>query len=319
MAQSQWPVRKLALSAPPLEELASAIHRGLQTDFAMANVSVATPPDLRAAPFYLAGRGLSGNARVADIGGQGNLMPSPNLDAKYDLLQVSKLMDMPQERGVLIGAGAGPFHVLGMNTELMPNIAYGSASDGQLCNRTHYAKISDNGSVLCENIGESTGFGLMCNLFGCDGETGPLLHIQAKGRTGTSNLTEAIQKGISAVYGEKLVSLGGVFVIRAGMAKLHVMPDFPGQPFRSREEVERWLKFFDTDAPLVCLSVLHSGNDQGLGLRMEHTHCFAGEGPAKEARGGHYHFDLDGTMGDVEYEGWFNVAETLYRIDQPRS
>ena len=30
--------------------------------------------------------------------------------------------------------------------------------------------------------------------------------------------------------------------------------------------------------------------------------------------GGHYHGDID---GEVEYEGYFNVAKTLYRIEKP--
>jgi hypothetical protein len=34
-----------------------------------------------------------------------------------------------------------------------------------------------------------------------------------------------------------------------------------------------------------------------------------------ENAGGHYHGDLDGE--EVEYEGYFNVAKTLYRIQRP--
>lgn len=319
MDESKLPVLKLALSPPSLAELASAIRDGLQASFATTHVSVSTPPDLREAPFHLAARGLSGNARIADVGGQPNLAPSPNLNAKYDLLTISELMEMPRAGGLLIGAGAGPFHVLGRNTELMPNLAYGSASGGKVHNRTHFAKISEDGGVQCQRIGESTGFGLMCNLLGCDGEMGPLLHIKAKGRRGPANFTQTIRKAVSAVFGEKLISIGGVFVIHAGKAKLHVMPDFPKKPFADRKEVENWLRYFDADAPIVCLSVFHSGDDQELALRMEHTHCFAADGPEKEQRGGHYHFDLDESMGEIEYEGWFNVADTLYRIDQPRS
>ncbi|KAH8897731.1 hypothetical protein GQ53DRAFT_712165 [Thozetella sp. PMI_491] len=317
MAGTELKVHKVDLHPPSLDDLAVAIRSGLRAGFQSASAEILTPPDLRQSPFYLAAPGLSGHPRIADIGGQPNLMPSPNLNAKYDLLAISELMEMPREGGALIGAGAGPFHVLGRNTELMPNLAYGSAAAGKVHNCTHYAKITNDGSVCCEPIGQSTGFGLMCNLLGSDGLPGPLLHLRAKGRTGKANFTEAIQSAIGAVYGEKLVSLGGVFVIHAGKTNLHVMPDFPDKPFKSRDDVESWLKYFDTEAPLVCLSVLHTGDDQGMGLRMEHTHCFAGEGAGKETRGGHYHFDLDDSQDEVEYEGWFNVAETLYRIDQP--
>lgn len=313
---TQWPVQKISLSPPPLDDLATAIRDGLTSAFTSSSVTVSQPPDLRDPPFHLAGPGLSGNVRIADIGGQPNLLPAPNLDAKYDLVRVSDLMDMSRDGGLLIGAGAGPFHVLGRNTELMPNIAW-SSEENRVHNDTHYAKVTDDGQVHCEKIGESTGFGLMCNLLGCDGKVGLALHVKAKGRIGTKNFTDSIRNAIQAVHGEKLISIGGVFVVHAGKAKLHVMPDFPCEPFNGRKDVEAWLRYFDTDGPLVCLSVFHSGDDRGLGLRMEHTHCFAGDGEDRQRRGGHYHFDLDETAGEVEYEGWFNVAETLYRIDQP--
>ncbi|KAH7155992.1 hypothetical protein EDB81DRAFT_376645 [Dactylonectria macrodidyma] len=316
MDNPQWPVRKLALFPPSLDDLASAIGNGLRSNFSAVNVSVSTPPDLRRRPFYLAGPGLSGNARIADVGGQANLRPEANRSAQYDLLAVSKLMEMSPDSGVLLGAGAGPFHVLGYNSELMPNLAYGTTSEGTLQNWTHYAKITEDGQACCGKIGESTGFGLMCNLFGCEGKSGPLLHVTARGRIGKANFTNAIRAAVGAVYGDKLISLGGVFVIHKGKTKLHVMPDFPQKPFKDEKDVQNWLKFFDVDTSLVCLTVFHSGDDQGMGLRMEHTHCFEGDGPRGDRRGGHYHFDLDETMDYVEYEGWFNAAEVLYRIDQ---
>lgn len=313
MSQSHWPIRRVSLHSPPLDEVAAAVLNGLQSNFSTSSASISVPPDLRQPPFHLAGPGLSGNPRVADIGGQVNLFPSFNLNKRYDLLNISELMDM--KRGVLIGAGAGPFFDMGRNIELMPNIAFSSAPDRELKNCTRYAKVLDDGSALCEGIGTSTGCALMCNLFGCDGETGQLLHIKVKGRTGKLNFTEAIQKGLADVYGDRLISLGGAFVARSGKLKMHVMPDFPDQPFKSRDEVDKWLKFFDMDTPMICLSVLHSGDDKDLGLRREHTHCFGADDAEENRRGGHYHFDLDETMDTMEYEGWFNVAEVLYKID----
>ncbi|CAN8106274.1 unnamed protein product [Discula destructiva] len=316
MIKSPWPVRKVLLDPPPLQGLAAAIRDGLKTNFTTSDASVSVPPDLRQSPFHLAAPGLSGNPRIADVGGTANLAPSPDLSKKYDLLTISRHMEMSSESGLLIGAGAGPFFTLGLNTELVPNIAYGSAAGGETSNCTRYAKVLNDGGVLCEKIGSrDTGFGLMCNLLGCDGETGPLLHIKAKGRKGKPNFTQAIQKAIEEVYGKKLVSLGGVFAVRSGSIKTHVMPDFPGEPFEAPDGVEKWLRFYDMKAPIVCMSVLHAGDDADLGLRMEHTHCFGVHGPDETQKGGHYHFDLDETAEMVEYEGWFNVAEVLYRID----
>lgn len=313
VSQSHWPVRRVLLHPPPLDEVAAALRNELQSNFITSSASISVPPDLRQPPFHLAGPGLSGNPRVADIGGQANLFPSPNLDKRYDLLGISELMDM--KNGVLIGAGAGPFFDLGRNIELMPNIAFGPASDRQLRNRTRYAKVLEDGSALCEEIGISTGCAMMCNLFGCDGDSGPLLHIKVKGRRGKLNFVEAIQKGLADVYGGRLISLGGVFVARSGKLKMHVMPHFPGKPFKNRDEVDQWLHFFDMDTPMVCLTVLHSGDDKDLGLRKSHTHCFGADDADENRRGGHYHFDLDETMDTVEYEGWLNVSEVLYKID----
>jgi Domain of Unknown Function (DUF1907) len=302
---SKWSVQKFPLSPPPLQELVPCITAGLQGNFQEVSVEVTACPDLRQKPFGLAAAGLSGNARVADIGGPPNLAPTPKLDRKYSLLEMARLMEMSEQTGFMLGAGAGPFHVLGINSELMPNLSY---EDGQVTNLTYYAKIDGRGGCVCERIA-SKDFGLMANLFGSDGSPGQVLKIVAKTRTGKMNFTETIQAALRAKYGERTVSVGGVFVIRKGKANLHVMPDFPQTPFKTREEVNEWLRYFDMPAPLVCLSVFHS-HDPGLDLRMEHTHCFSDHN-----EGGHYHDDT--TPEEVEYEAYLNVASAIYRIDRP--
>ncbi|KIX92085.1 uncharacterized protein Z520_12169 [Fonsecaea multimorphosa CBS 102226] len=339
-SHNPWQVKKVALSPPSLASLAEAIASGLSSNFAVSSCSMATPPDLTAAPYHLAGPGLGGSTRIVDVGGPPNLAPSPNLTKKYDLAAIARQVDMSPSTGFLLGAGAGPFYVLGQNSELMPNFAYGTAA-GQgggaadsVRNRTHYAKITAADTVCCAPIPqESTGFAFMCNLFCSDGVPCECLHVTARSRSGPLNFTATIQHALQAAFGDKLISLGGVFLINKGTAKLHVMPDFPTQPFTSRADVDRWLRYFDMsfaaeEPPLVCLSVLHSGHDGGLALRMEHTHCFTvspegvaagGNGDRETTKGGHYHYDLDETRDEIEYEGWFNVAELLYRVDQPGS
>jgi len=209
--------------------------------------------------------------------------------------------------GALIGASAGPFHELGVNSELMPNWAF---EGDRVRNRTYVARIGGEGDVVCEGL-ETGAFGLMGNLFGCEGREGEVLRITAKSRIGKDNFTATIQKALKGRFGERVVSMGGVFVIKKGKANLHVMPDFSETPLKSREEVDKWLRYFDMKAPLVCLSVFHS-YDPGLDLRMEHTHCFSDHN-----EGGHYHDDI--TPAEVEYEAYFNVADVLYRIDQPKT
>lgn len=229
---------------------------------------------------------------------------------------MTHLMDMSPERGFILGAGAGPFHVVGVNNELVPNLSW---EGSQVRNLTRYARVDDGGGCVCQKITDLEGVGegegsrdcaLMVNLFGCDGTPGDVLHITASKRTGAMNFTDTIREALRNASGEKLISMGGVFVIKKGKTRLHVMPDFPSAPFKDRGEVEGWLKYFEVEAPIVCLSVFHSC-DPGLELRMEHTHCFKADG----GDGGHYHDDT--TPEDVEYEAYFNVAEVLYRIDRP--
>ncbi|KAJ9613904.1 hypothetical protein H2200_002040 [Cladophialophora chaetospira] len=334
MPSDAFPVKKISLSPPSLGALAESIQSGLSTNFASSACTVSTPPDLTLPPYHLAGPGLTGNPRIVDIGGPPNLSPLPNFTKKYELLSISAQAEMSTDTGFILGAGAGPFHVLGQNSELMPNFAYGAAVDGEGSrnerNRTYYAKIKPDDSVCCAQIpNKSTDFAFMCNLFCSDGKPGPCLHVTAKSRTGHLNFTETIQEALKASFGDKLVSIGGVFLIKKGTANLHVMPDFPKEPFKSREDVGKWLRYFkmdfsnNEDGPLVCLSVFHSGDDGGLDLRMEHTHCFTVKGGGGDtngfketSKGGHYHYDVDDTKEEIEYEGWFNVAEYLYRVDQ---
>jgi hypothetical protein len=73
---SRWSVHKFPLSPPTLQELVSSITVGLQNNFKEVSVEVANCPNLRQTPFCLAAEGLSGNARIADIGGPPILSPS---------------------------------------------------------------------------------------------------------------------------------------------------------------------------------------------------------------------------------------------------
>lgn len=51
-------------------------------------------------------------------------------------------------------------------------------------------------------------------------------------------------------------------------------------------------------------------NFQALDLRIQHFHSFS-----NHEEGGHYHYDT--TPETVEYVGYFNLGQKLYRIDQP--
>jgi hypothetical protein len=307
-------VDKFPLDPPSLEELAQTLKPALEQNYNTSTISIETCPDLRKPPFHLATQGLSGNERIADVGGQPNLFPEPRLECKFSLPAIAQAMEMDPKGGSLIGAGAGPFHILGTNSELAPNISW-QDSFANINNQTHFAKIDKaDGSVRVAKC-PSTDCALMVNLFGSAGLPGPVIKISARGRKGAfKSFTECIRQALNSAYGdERPISLGGAFVIKSGRSHYHVMPDFPEKPFENSKQLNDWLTYHDFDAPIVCLSVLHSADpDKAMGLRMEHTHCFSAGG---ENKGGHYHYDEGGE--DVEYEGYFNAARAIHRIDRP--
>lgn len=111
------------------------------------------------------------------------------------------------------------------------------------------------------------------------------------------------------------------------------MSDFSTTPICTEEQLHAWMNYYEMPATLINLGTLvtndavnfyefsfHSlpfyflsfliGFCQDLDLRLQHFHSFS-----KGAWGGHYHIDT--TPEIAEYEGFFNVAEKIVRIDKP--
>lgn len=296
-------VRRQKLHVPPLQEICQVLQNGLQSHFEEVEVTTTRCPDLQKKPFLLASEGLCGSPRLADVGGVPNLIPLVQKNKIYNFCEVAKQIDLPE--AFFIGAGAGPCHYIGVNSELMPNIKNGEV----IVNKTHFAKVAKDGSCDLQLIEDNTDFCLMGNLFASEGKTGEVLKIYAKKRTSSENFVTAMRNILYDYYKEKSVGLGGVFLINKGKAKLHVMPDFSTEPLKTDDDVNNWLRFYNMQAPLICLSTYIS-YDPGLDLRVEHTHCFSEHG-----EGGHYHIDT--TPEEIEYLGYYNIAEYIYRIDPP--
>lgn len=319
-------VTQYKLKPVSLDNVIEAIQPALRSNYAEVTVEVAPCPDLRRAPFHLASEGLSGQPVISDIGGPTNLFPKPLLDKRYSMLDIAKdCMRMSPDQGMLIGAGAGPFFFIGKNAELALNLAWKDGFE-KVNNLTHYTKMDAEGSGLrpvCEKCA-STDCALIMNVFGSSGLPGPVLKITARKRVGSTNtIIDVIRFALRDHFGSDTpVSMGGVFVIKKGKANFHVMPDFPSEdklPFETPKDLNDWLTYHDFAVEgegkgdeIVCLSVLHSADpEKKMGVRLEHTHCFSKTGRS----GGHYHYDLDDE--DIEYEGYFNVAEAVYRVDRP--
>ncbi|XP_055336111.1 ester hydrolase C11orf54 homolog [Paramacrobiotus metropolitanus] len=304
---------ELILTVPELAEIQKVFKEALQQNFHEVEVKVVECPDLRKEPFRMPVKGLGGCPGIADVGGVKYMQPIPQRSRKYDLVDVGNIMGYKGEYSI-IGAGAGPFPETGCNCELMANVH--KNVDGEIKSVSQTAKIlpplNYNVDLLI-----SSKFAILGNFFASQGLTGPVLEVKVKRRTGEENFITCMRKALAARFGGQPVGIGGVFVVPSGKLKIHIMPDFADTPLKNETDVNNWLKFFDFPAPMVFYSVFVS-EDPGYDLRLEHTHGHAlldESGHCSSNHGGHYHYDT--TPDEVEYWGYFSVAEKLFRIDRP--
>ncbi|CAG9862318.1 unnamed protein product [Phyllotreta striolata] len=301
------PVESKKLFVPPLSEVAEAINNTLKTNFAEVSVEVVDCPDLRQQPFTLASEGLGGNTKIIELGGNPYLLPEVHREKYYDLKDIAKLVN--SNPSFIIGAGAGPNQYVGVNCEGVYNVMI---ADGEVVNQsTRISKVDSNDDKSIQEIlpKNETRLALLGNLFFSEGKPGKVLKVHAKKRTGDDNFITSIRKAIVAKYND-LVGIGGVFLMKEGKGKFHVMRDFSKTPIQNEEQLNKWLKFYNFSAPLVSVGTLVNSDGGELDLRVQHFHTFSHHGEA-----GHYHYDT--TPEEVEYLGFFNVGEMLYRIDKP--
>ncbi|KAJ8372947.1 hypothetical protein AAFF_G00272710 [Aldrovandia affinis] len=304
---------KFQLHVPKLEELCEVLQNGLKNNFAESEVRVVDCPDLSQDPFGFPVKGLCGKPRITDVGGVPYLVPLAKPNKVYNMNGVAKEIELPG--AFILGAGAVSSKTVGMNAELIAAVLT-EAEGRPAVNSSYLASINPaDGQCLQERYSEKHSdcdFGLLANLYACEGKPGKVLEVKARRRTGKDSLVTCLRTTLENHYSDKSLALGGTFVIQKGQAKIHIMPrEFSACPLNSNEEVNGWLKHFTVSAPLICQSVLVS-RDPGLDLRVEHTHCFSAHG-----EGGHYYIDT--TPDTVEYLGYFLPAEFIYRLDRPES
>ncbi|KAF3823793.1 hypothetical protein GH733_007261 [Mirounga leonina] len=269
------------------------MQKGLKDNFADVQVSVVDCPDLTKEPFTFPVKGICGKTRIAEVGGVPYLLPFVKKEKVYDINKIAKEIKLPG--AFILGAGAGPFQTLGFNCEFMPVIQTESEHKPPV-NGSYFARVNpaDGGCLLEKYSDKHHDFGcaLLANLFASEGQPGKVIEVKAKRRTGKLNFVTCMRQTLEKHYGDKPPT------------------EFSSCPLNSDEEVNKWLRFYEMKAPLVCLPVFVS-RDPGFDSRLEHTHCFSHHG-----EGGHYHYDT--TPDTVEYLGYFLPAEFLYRIDQPK-
>jgi len=294
---------------PDLQTLCSVLSNGLKKNFVDVSVEIVDCPDLSKAPFHLASSGLGGDPTIVEFGGPPFLLPLVDRSKVYDLVPLLRNISGYQNKEFFTcGAGAGPWPIFNQNCEGMMNLLV--RSDGSLKNETHVARTVPGGIELSKVPEGETRCALLGNLFLSEGKTGKVLKVTAKKRTGDDNFISSMRLTLASHFTEdKTVGLGGVFILKAGKAKQHVMDQFSETPLHTEDDLNKWLTFHEMPAPLIAVGTMIT-NEADLDLRLQHFHSFS-----KHGHGGHYHYDT--TPETVEYEGYFNVGARIVRIDKP--
>ncbi|XP_074030692.1 ester hydrolase C11orf54 homolog isoform X3 [Leptinotarsa decemlineata] len=300
------PVEVKDLYVPPIQDVAEVLNKSLRSNFEEVNVEVVDCPDLTQQPFTLASGGLGGNPKIIELGGNPYLLPVVHREKLYDLKGIAKLVE--SDPAFIIGAGAGPNPYIGVNCEGIYNL---KISNGSVNQQSRISKVDKNDDKSEQETlpNTETRLALLGNLLVSEGKPGKVIKVHAKKRIGDDNFITSIRRAVENAYKNELVGLGGVFLLKEGKAKQHVMRDFSKTPIENEEQLNKWLKFFNMSAPLIALGTLVNG-DAGLDLRVQHFHSFSHHGEA-----GHYHYDT--TPESAEYLGYFTLGEKIYRIDRP--
>lgn len=275
------------------------------------SVEIVDCPDLSQAPFHLASFGLGGDPTIVEFGGPPFLLPLVDKTKVYDLVPLLRNIsgyESQEKEFFACGAGAGPFPMFNQNCEGILNLSV--RSDGTLKNETHVARTIPGGFELSKVPNNETRCSLLGNLFLSEGKTGKVLKVIAKKRIGKENFISSVRLTLAEYFtDDKTVGLGGVFLMKQGKAKQHVMDQFSETPLNTEDDLNKWLTFHEMSAPLIAVGTMVT-NEADLDLRLQHFHSFS-----KHGHGGHYHYDT--TPETVEYEGYFNVGTRIVRIDKP--
>lgn len=96
----------------------SVLSIGLKENFGEVSVSEVDCPDLTAAPYHLAGQGLSGSPTIVEIGGPPYLLPTVDRTKLYDLVAIGRKILPDAREFIAVGAGAGPHPHINSNCEV---------------------------------------------------------------------------------------------------------------------------------------------------------------------------------------------------------
>ena len=308
-------IEKASFKKFNLEEIAKALQVGLSQNYKIVNLEIVDCPNLK--NWGCPAEGLSGNQKIIDVGGEPYMHDKRYIGAEFNYEEIAKLIG--SEKSYALGAGSGAMSCLeGHCGELI-------IDDNLITkeNKSIIAKVGKNKECITEKYNGRKHGGLG-NIFYSDGKKDKVLKINIKGRSGKQgSLPQAIRAALINQLNLKNnnhIGLGGIFRILKGQIRAHVQPDYEDIKHEYYDPklmkcTKDFLQFYEPVGPnLQCYSVLWTGDptEGKLNLREsgEHTHFYDFK---NKSCSGHYHFDV--TPDEIQYEGYFNTADAVYRVN----
>ena len=308
-------IEKASFKKLSLEKIAKALQVGLSQNFKKVSVDIVDCPNLK--NWGCPAEGLSGNQKIIDVGGEPYMHDKRYIGAEFDYEEIAKLIG--SEKSYALGAGSGAMSCLeGHCGELI-------IDDNLITkdNKSIIAKVGKNKECITEKYSGRRHGGLG-NIFYSDGKKEKVLKIRINGRSGKQgSLPQAIRAALISQLNLKNnnhIALGGIFRILKGQIRAHIQPDYKDIKYEYYDPklmkcTKDFLQFYEPVGPnLQCYSVLWTGDptEGKLNLREsgEHTHFYDFK---NKSCSGHYHYDV--TPDEIEYECYFNTANTVYRVN----
>ncbi len=311
----QLKIEKSKFKEYSLSKISEALQSGLSNNYKVVEVSIVDCPNLR--DWDCPSEGISGNQKIIDVGGEPYMHDPKLIGAEFDYEEISKMIG--SEKSYALGAGSGAMSCLdGHCGELVINENLITDESKSII-----ARVGKNKECIAEKY-TARKHGGLGNVFYTDGVRGKVIKIKIKGRSGEQgSLTQAMRKALSdnlQIKNNDHMALAGVFRILKGKIRSHVQPDYKDikHEYYDPEQmkcVKDFLQFYEPVGPeLQGYCVLWTGDPTGGNLNLresgEHTHFHS---YTKENIAGHYHFDV--TPDEIEYEGYFNTASEVHRVN----
>lgn len=174
--------------------------------------------------------------------------------------------------------------------------------------------------MICVENYPSDGHGCLSNVFLSDGKIGEVIHIKVSVRTGELSIIHAIQKALQMVSGcsdGKQIGMGGVIKVLNGKICGHVQRGFIECEVNEVEKIDGFEKYLEADDNLVMFACVMSGDpslffQKNFHLTLDNTYFYS-LNKFCTSQAGKYKCDV--TADVIEYECYFSVAESIYRIE----